>query len=66
MMLLDYHVDTMFLHDLLFELSTSADVDQANNPLADPNILTKMLLTAPNETRTDLDAYGLSLKRTHQ
>ena len=60
-MLLDHHVNTMFLHDRFFEPSSGADVDQSNSPSADPKRLTKKLLTFPNETIADLDAYGLSL-----
>ena len=61
-MLLDHHVDTTFLHDLLFELSTGADVDQAINLLADPKRLIKKKQPSPNKTIADLDTYSLSLK----
>ena len=61
-MLLDGQVDTMLMHGLPFERSTGADVDQANNPLADPKRLTKKLLTLPDETISHLDAYSLLLK----
>ena len=60
--LLDHHVDTMLLHDLLFELSPDASVDQESNPLADPKRLMKRSSTCPNETVVALHAYSLPLQ----
>ena len=54
----------MLLHDLLFELSHDASVDQVNNPLADPNERQKKKnSTCPNETIiANLHAYSFPLQ----
>ena len=46
-MLLDHHVDTMLLHDLLSEVSLDAYVDQENNPSADSKRLTTKVVDEP-------------------
>ena len=63
MLLFDHYVDTMLLHNLLFELSPDADVDQVNNPLSDPKRRTKTVIDVPqNKLIAALDACSLSLQ----